>query len=285
MRPIISDPSMTQRRALNENLIAQGNTLTRLATGFRINTGADDPAGLIASENLRSVLATLEAESRVVQRADAVVRTAEGALGEVSELLQRAEGLAVANASNGGLSDAEREANQMEIDSILQSVDRIASTTEFNGEKLLDGSFSIGIAGDAIEIDSTYARDLGETVIDEGTANEEYYDLSDIASGGELDTTDGDVSTAVSVIREASSNIASLRGRLGSFSTNTLQVESARIDTAIENVSAAESLIRDADFAEETSNLVRESILGDTSRAAVAAANNSNAQILSLLLG
>ena len=285
MRPIISDPSMTQRRALNENLIAQGNTLTRLATGFRINTGADDPAGLIASENLRSVLATLEAESRVVQRADAVVRTAEGALGEVSDLLQRAEGLAVANASTGGLSDAEREANQMEIDSILQSVDRIASTTEFNGEKLLDGSFSIGIAGDAIEIDSTYARDLGETVIDEGTANEEYYDLSDIASGGELDTTDGDVSTAVSVIREASSNIASLRGRLGSFSTNTLQVESARIDTAIENVSAAESLIRDADFAEETSNLVRESILGDTSRAAVAAANNSNAQILSLLLG
>jgi len=285
MRPIISDPSLAQRRVFNENLLAQGNALTRLSTGYRINSGADDPAGLIASENLRAVLAALEAESKIVDRADAVVRTAEGALDEVSELLRRAEGLAVANANAGALSDPEREANQREIDAILQSVDRIASTTDFNGESLLDGSFSISAGGDAVDIPSAYARDLGETVVDEGTINEELYDLSDVASGGALDTASGDVSIAVSVIREAASNIATLRGDLGAFSRNTLSAERSRIGAAIENVSAAESLIRDADFAEETSNLVRQSVLGDSSRSAIAAANNANTQILSLLLG
>lgn len=285
MKPIISDPGLSQRNVYTRNIAAQNVTLTRLSTGYRINSGADDPAGLIASENLRAVLASLEAESRVVERADAVVRTAEGALDEVSSLLRRAEGLAVANASTGGLSDAEREANQREIDSILQSVDRLAGTTEFGGDRLLDGSYSLSVAGDEVDLDSAYARDLGETVVDEGTINEEVYDLSDTASGGALSTVEGDVSIAVSVIREAGSSIATLRGRLGSFSTNTLQVEGARLRTAIENVSAAESLIRDADFAEETSMLVRQSVLGDSSTAALAVANQSNSQILSLLLG
>jgi len=286
MRPIISSPqSLPQQHALTRNLIEQSNTLTRLSTGLRINTGADDPAGLVASENLRAVLSALDAESRAVERADAVVRTAEGALDEVSDLLRRAEGLAVANANSGGLSDAEIEANQAEIDSILQSVDRIASTTEFNGESLLDGSFSINAFSETLEVDSVYARDLGETVVDEGTPDEEVYDLSDVASGGAINTVSGDVSLAVSVIRQASSGVASLRGDLGNFSANTLSTERARIGTAIENISAAESLIRDADFAEETSALTRQSILADSSRSALGVANTNNSQILSLLLG
>jgi len=286
MRPIISSPqSLPQQNALTRNLIEQSNTLTRLSTGLRINTGADDPAGLIASENLRAVLSALDAESRAVERADAVVRTAEGALDEVSDLLRRAEGLAVANANSGGLSDAELEANQAEIDSILQSVDRIASTTEFNGEALLDGSFSINAFSESLDVSSVYARDLGETTVDEGTPDEEVYDLSDVVSGGAVNTVDGDISIAVSVIRQASSDIANLRGDLGNFSANTLGVERARIGTAIENISAAESLIRDADFAEETSQLTRQSILADSSRSALGVANANNSQILSLLLG
>ena len=286
MRPIISSPqSLPQQHALTRNLIEQSNTLTRLSTGLRLNTGADDPAGLVASENLRAVLSALDAESRAVERADAVVRTAEGALDEVSDLLRRAEGLAVANANSGGLSDAEIEANQAEIDSIIQSVDRIASTTEFNGESLLDGSFSINAFSESLDVNGVAARDLGETVVDEGTPDEEVYDLSDVASGGAINTVSGDVSIAVSVIRQASSDVTSLRGDLGNFSANTLSTERARIGTAIENISAAESLIRDADFAEETSALTRQSILADSSRAALGVVNASNSQILSLLLG
>ncbi len=284
MRPIISDPSRNERNAFYQNIAAQNVTLHRLSTGLRINSGADDPAGLIASENLRAVLATLEAESRAVERADAVTRTADGALEEVSSLLRRAESLAVANAGDG-VSDAEREANQLEIDSILQSADRIAYTTEFNGQRLLDGSFSSRAVGETLDIESALVRDLGETIVDEGGPNEEVYDLSDVFSGAPLDTTSGDVSIAVSVIREAGASIAAIRGSLGAFSSNTLGAERARIGAAIENVSAAESLIRDADFAEETSDLARQGVLADSSRAAIGLANTSDSQILSLLLG
>jgi len=284
MRPIISDPSGNERNVFNQNIAAQNVTLKRLSTGLRINSGVDDPAGLIASENLRAVLATLEAESRGIERADAVTRTADGALEEVSSLLRRAESLAVANAGDG-ISDAEREANQLEIDSILQSADRIAYTTEFNGQRLLDGSFSARAVGESLDIESALVRDLGETIVDEGGPNEEVYDLSDVFSGAPLDTTSGDVSIAVSVIREAGATVAAIRGSLGSFSSNTLGAERARIGAAIENVSAAESLIRDADFAEETSNLARQGVLADSSRAAIGIANTSDSQILSLLLG
>lgn len=284
MRPIISDPSQNERNVFNRNLAAQNATLNRLSTGLRINNASEDPAGLIASENLRAVLATLEAESRGIERADAVVRTAEGALDEVSSLLRRAESLAVAN-SGDGLSDAERDANQMEIDSILQAADRIAYTTEFNGQRLLDGSFSFTAVGESLDIESSLVRDLGETIVNEGSPDEEVYDLSDVFSDGPLDTRTGDISIAVSVIREAASSVASMRGALGSFSTNTLGAERSRIGSAIENVSAAESLIRDADFAEETSNLARLGVLADSSQAAIGVANASNAQILSLLLG
>ncbi len=284
MRPIISDPSGNERNVFNQNIAAQNVTLKRLSTGLRINSGVDDPAGLIASENLRAVLATLEAESRGIERADAVTRTADGALEEVSSLLRRAESLAVANAGDG-ISDAEREANQLEIDSILQSADRIAYTTEFNGQRLLDGSFSARAVGESLDIESALVRDLGETIVDEGGPNEEVYDLSDVFSGAPLDTTSGDVSIAVSVIREAGATVAAIRGSLGSFSSNTLGAERARTGAAIENVSAAESLIRDADFAEETSNLARQGVLADSSRAAIGIANTSDSQILSLLLG
>ncbi len=284
MRSIISDPSLTQRNTFNQSLVAQHATLTRLSTGLKINSGADDPAGLISSENLRAVLSMLDAESRAVERADAVARTAEGALGEVSSLLQRAESLAVANASDG-TTESERQANQMEIDSILQSVDRISTSSDYNGRNLLDGTYSLSALGETLDIESAAVRDLGETIVDEGGPNEELFDLSDVTSSGPLNTVDGDASIAVSVIRQAGASIAALRGRLGSFSQNTLGTERTRISTAIENVSAAESLIRDADFAEETSILARQDILSSTSSAAIGIANGSNEQILSLLLG
>ena len=280
MRPIISDPSLPQRNDLTRNLAATNVSLTRLATGMRINTGADDPAGLIASENLRAVLAALEAETRAVERADAVARTADGALGEISELTRRAESLAIANASSGGMSDAEREANQMEIDSILQSMDRIASTTEFNGQRLLDGTASISLGDETVGLDSMYAGDLGDL-----DAGGESYDLSDVGAEGPLNIVDGDVSIAVSVIREAGASVAAMRGRLGAFSSNSLATERNRLGIAIENITAAESMIRDADFAEETSLLTRRLLLSDSSMAAVASANAANTPMLSLLLG
>lgn len=114
--------------------------LERLSTGLRINRGKDDPAGLIASETLRNEIGAIRQAIENSERAINVVSTAEGALNEVSTLLQQVQGLVVEIANRGALTDEEINANQLEIDSILSSIDRIANTASFGGSKLLDGS-------------------------------------------------------------------------------------------------------------------------------------------------
>jgi len=121
--------------------------LERLSTGLRINRGKDDPAGLIASETLRSETTGIKQAIENSQRAINVTSTAEGALNEVSSLLLDLQSLTVQLANTGGLTTEEINANQLQIDSILSSIDRIASTTEFGGTKLLDGSKAYTTSG------------------------------------------------------------------------------------------------------------------------------------------
>jgi len=128
---------------LNRTTADQTNTLTRLSTGFNINKGADDPAGLIAVNSLDAELTAVDAAISNGQRANSVLGTADGALNEVNSLLSQIESLAAASTNSGGLSPAEIAANQAQIDSALNSINRIVSTTSFNGKKLLDGSQSI----------------------------------------------------------------------------------------------------------------------------------------------
>lgn len=125
-------------------LVANNDDLTtrlqRLSSGLRINAGKDDPAGLIASENLRSEMVGLQGGIANSIRASSVISTAEGALNEVSALLIDIKGLLVSTASKGGLSTEEIDANQMQVDSAINSIERIANSTEFQGKKLLNGS-------------------------------------------------------------------------------------------------------------------------------------------------
>lgn len=133
--------SLLAQRVLGQNQFTLRSSLERLSTGLRINRGKDDPAGLIASETLRSEMKSLNAAIGNAERADQVVNIAEGGLQEVSGLLTELQGLVTATASKAGLSDAERQANQLQIDSILQTIDRISSATSFQGMKLLNGNF------------------------------------------------------------------------------------------------------------------------------------------------
>ncbi|TWU17704.1 B-type flagellin [Novipirellula galeiformis] len=128
-----------------QNRLQASNTdlqtaLTRLSTGLRINSGADDPAGLIASEALRSEISSLNKAISNTRRASQIISTADSALGEVSNLLNDIRGLVVEAANSGALSDEEIAANQLQIDSSLEAINRIAQTTTFQGRKLLDGS-------------------------------------------------------------------------------------------------------------------------------------------------
>ncbi|HUU85840.1 MAG TPA: flagellin [Phycisphaerae bacterium] len=139
--------SLLATRVLNANNLKLNTALERISTGLRINTGKDDPAGLIASEALRTSKVAITAAIDNANRANNIVSIAEGGLQEVNRLLLELEDLVDRSANEAGLSPDEAEANQLQIDTILQSINRIADTTEFTGRKLLNGNFAFTVSG------------------------------------------------------------------------------------------------------------------------------------------
>jgi flagellin len=150
--------SLTAQRVLGQNNNQLGTSLSRLSTGLRINRGKDDPAGLIASENLRAEKSGINAALKNAERADQVVNIAEGGLQEVSNLLTELQGLLTTSANDAGLSASEKEANQLQIDSILQTIDRVAGATSFQGTKLLNGNFDYQISSVASGVSDVNVR-------------------------------------------------------------------------------------------------------------------------------
>lgn len=134
--------SLRGLNALNRSNKSLNQSLTRLTTGLKINSGQDNPAGLIASETLRSQIAAIEQSISNSNRASNVIATADAALGEVSSLLIQVRGLIQEGINDGALSTDEKEANQLQIDSALSAINRISSNTTFGGDKLIDGSKS-----------------------------------------------------------------------------------------------------------------------------------------------
>ncbi len=132
--------SLVAQNTLGRTNASLQQALTRLSTGLRINTGKDDPAGLIASENLRSDITSIKKAISNTDRANQVIATADSSLGQVSSLLNDIRGLVTESANTGALSDEQIAANQLQIDSSLTALNRIAQTTEFQGRRLLDGS-------------------------------------------------------------------------------------------------------------------------------------------------
>jgi flagellin len=256
---------------------AQFQALTKLSTGLRINRGADDPAGLISSENLRAQLAAIEAEGRAAQRTQQVARVADGAIGAAGAMLYEAKALAVAN-GGGFLSDAERQANQMQIDSILQSVDRVGATTSFNGQELFNGEMTLGDSGRSVELGRLSADHLGEIEVDGET-----YRLADVASGGALDQASpefGDV--AVQVIDRAIGELATRRAEIGAFVQGVEHGEQARL-IEMEQTAAANSIIRDTDFARQTAELMRTRTLHAAAVQGLSIVQDSHSRVLDLL--
>lgn len=270
--------SLAAGRIHKANASAQADSIIKLTTGQRINRGADDPAGLITSENLRAVLTTLDAEVRSLQRADQVANTADGALYEVSGLIGRAEELLVANANTAGMSDAEREANQMELDSIIGSINRIAGSSAFNGQKLFDGSMTLSGGGDMVTLDAIDAANLGAV-----EAEGQSYSMADLGTGGPLNIVSGDLAEAEETIRAAREQVNSLRGRIGSFQKNVVSTRMNDLSVTMENISTAESHVRDTDYAHEIANLKRLNLLHESSMRNMGAINSQAKNVLNLL--
>ncbi|MFT5048638.1 MAG: flagellin [Chlamydiales bacterium] len=260
--------AMTAQRNLHTVSSRLNGNYSRLSSGLRIATAADDAAGLGISERMRSQIKSFGAAARNTQDGISLVQTAEGALNEVSSLLTRGRELAVQSA-NGTLSQADRDTIQVEFAAIKTEIERIADDTSFNGVQLLDNTTSLSIqvginSGETVAIAAvdTQGSALGITSLDLSSQG------GSTAALATLDTAIGSVNTA--------------RGSLGA-SQNRLQSALSSTLNARENLSAAESRIRDVDIASETTDLTRNSILQQAATSVLSQANVAPQIALSLL--
>lgn len=259
----------------------QGN-LGRLSTGLRINTASDDAAGLAISEKLQSQIRSMSQAERNANDGVSLLQTAEGAMNEVSGVLTRMRELAVQSA-NGTLGATERGFLNDEVTALSSELDRIAEVTEFNGAKLLSGgttgtSFSFQVGTGATTNDRISSTIKGTKAADLG-----------IVTGGAVSSLAGiDISTAtgaqnaLSVIDQAITDVSSRRADIGSVQ-NRLNVTVANLGSARENLSAANSRIRDVDVASESAAMTRNNILMQAGVSVLAQANQAPQVALALL--
>lgn len=262
MRITNNIPNLIAQRTSRQGFEAQARAIEHLATGLRVSRARDDPAGLVGSELIRQDLARTRSEIRVLARIDAVLSVADGALSEVSELLLQAEGLAVQASNREGITDEEFEAVRDEFGSILNTIDRLADTSAFNGQKLFTGRLGLGFNHDSITIGEVHSNALG-------------------LRG--LDLRDGE--TAQDAVREAINSVADQRGRIGSFQNFVVGPAARTREIRTENLAGMDSFIRDGDFAVLSSELLRAQILTQASTNALTISGATPRTALELLGG
>jgi len=260
-----------------------GKSLEKLSSGYRINRAADDAAGLSISEGLRSQIGGLKVAVRNAQDGISVVQTAEGALTETHSILQRMRDLSVQASSTGSQDSDARSAAQTEFSQLNEELDRIATTTAFGGQKLLDtsstayqGTFQVGANGsssDQIAVDlSTAAFGSGSTLTG--------FDSSGLGVGALDLTTAG--TAAIDSIDTAIKGVSTARATLGAYQ-NRFEHTINNLNVAVENLSASESRIRDTDMAQEMVSFTRSQILTQAGTSMLAQANQAPQNVLSLL--
>jgi len=271
--------AMNSNRMLGITTDIQAKSTEKLSSGYRINRAADDAAGLAISEKMRRQIRGLTQASENAQDGISCVQTAEGALAEVHDMLQRMNELTI-KAANGTMTSADRGYINSEVQALVSEIDRVASTTTFNEQKLLDGSFSNkGLQVGAeykqvidLSITALTAKGLGLTT---GTAN----DPANISVGG---TTPENAQNAISMIKLALAKVSQQRSDLGAIQ-NRLEHTIKNLDNVVENTTAAESQIRDTDMATEMVRFSNNNILAQAGQSMLAQANQSNQGVLSLL--
>ncbi|WP_433210031.1 flagellin [Dactylosporangium sp. CS-047395] len=260
-----------------------GKSLEKLSSGYRINRAADDAAGLSISEGLRSQIGGLKVAVRNAQDGISVVQTAEGALTETHSILQRMRDLSVQAASTGSQDSDARYAAQTEFSQLGQELDRIANTTAFGGQKLLDtstspfvGTFQVGANGSASD---QITVSLGTAAFG-SVAGVTGFDSAGLGVGSLDLTTAG--TTAIDAIDTAIKGVSTARAQLGAYQ-NRFEHTINNLNVAVENLSASESRIRDTDMAQEMVSFTRSQILTQAGTSMLAQANQAPQNVLSLL--
>ncbi|MFT7617205.1 MAG: flagellin [Planctomycetota bacterium] len=261
------------------NLSGASNQLAtsyrRLSTGLRISSAADDAAGLAISERLRSRIRSIQQSERNANDGISLVQTAEGALNEVSSILIRMRELAI-QASNGTLAPEDQNTINEEFQAIKNEIERIAQATSFSGLDLLNGATA------AIRLQIGPGTTAGVDTLDVSLVATTAASLGISALG--IGATYSDKTIAVNGIDTAINSVTQLRGSLGA-TQNRLESTINQLQIDEENLSAAESRIRDLDIAKETANLTRASILQQAAISILQQANVQPQSALSLLQG
>jgi flagellin len=265
--------AMNAQRQLSITTGIQSKSSEKLSSGYKINRAADDAAGLAISEKMRRQIKGLTQASANAQDGISVVQTAEGALNEVHEMLQRMDELAT-KASTDTLQSVDRSYIQQEINALVSEIDRTASTTKFNEQKLLDGTFvnkNLQVGTDNVSDDTIKicVQDLSASGI--GVDNVS-------VTGANGDT----ARSSIDIIKKAITSISSQRADLGAVQ-NRLEHTIKNLDNVNENTTAAESQIRDTDMAAEMVKYSNNNILAQAGQSMLAQANQSNQGVLSLL--
>ena len=265
--------SLNAQRNMQKTMSMLDSSLSKLSSGYRITKAGDDAAGLGISENLKAQIRSTNQAQRNAFDGVSVIQTAEGALNEVSNILIRMRELAMQSSSDG-VSNTERGYLNTEFSALTDEIDRIANTTEFNGTTLLTGdlsssglSFQVGIrdtSDDRIEVTIPSATSVALSV------NSLSVSVSSAAQAS-LDSLDSAIQT-----------VSGIRASLGAQG-NRLNSTIANLGVASENLSAANSRIRDVDVAQETSNLTRAQILMQAGVSVLAQANSVPQIALNLL--
>ena len=275
-------PSLNAQRILGINNGRLAQSVERISSGIRINRGSDDAAGLAISEGLRSDIRTLRQAVRNANDGVSLINVTEGALNEQSGILIRLRELA-SQAATGTVGSTERATIQLEFTALRNELDRISQTTEFNGQKLIEGSLA-SAATSANHILIQVGLDSGShSRINLNTE----VDLGAMTSTGlsihQLSVTSSDAAlTALEQMNTSIGTITEGRGKVGAVQNRLIRTIS-NVSIAIENLSAAESAIRDADIAEEVALLTRNQILVQAATAMVGQANLIPQSVLQLL--
>lgn len=277
-------PSLNAQRNLAKSQSSLATSLQRLSSGLRINSAKDDAAGLSIAQKFTSQIRGLQVAVRNANDGISVAQVAEGALDETTNALQRMRELAIQSA-NGTNGTTERNALQSEFKQLQAEISRISSETRFGSLTILDGSFS----GTSNAMSFQVGAQAGETISVEiksssatGLSVQGGSGGISIGQGSDNTTTQTQISSAISAIDNALSTIAQQRGDLGAY-MNRFESTISNLNNVIENVSAARSRIQDADFAAETSNLTKQSILQQSGVAVLSQANAIPQNALALL--
>ena len=256
-------------RMLGVTTSAQAKSSEKLSSGYKINRAADDAAGLTISEKMRSQIRGLNKASDNAQDGVSLIQVAEGALSETHSILQRMNELAT-QAANDTNTSSDRTAVQNEIDQLVSEIDRISSTTAFNTQNLIDGTFT----GKSLQVGSLAGQAITISIAAMSSGNLGVGSLK--VSGFKV------AGSAMTKIQAAISKVSTQRSALGALQ-NRLEHTISNLDNISENTSSAESRIRDTDMAEEMVTYSKNNILAQAGQSMLAQANQSNQGVLSLL--